>query len=267
MPVALSARVSTLNQQQEGTIASQVRSLKHDLHQQGWSLLPTHEYLDEGISGARLDRPALDRLRDGAQRGAFEAVVVLSPDRLARHYAHQWLLIEAFTPLPTHVIFLQNPFGDTPQGKGRPHRQGMSAAYERAQRLARPRRGRLEKARRGEFIPWAYRCYGYRYLPKRHGSPPQVMIEPGEADVVRRIYRMVVEEHRSCRQITKHLNESHTPTPSGLNQVWHPATVRTLLTNRVYAGQARDNYRQPVTPRYRKRDVAPLHSLKTGRRY
>jgi site-specific DNA recombinase len=249
MQVALSARVSTPHQPQEGTITSQVRSLTHDIHQQGWSLLAAHEYLDEGISGARLDRPALDRLRDGAQRGEFEAVVVLSPDRLARHDAHQWLLIEAFTTLHTPVIFLQNPFGDTPQGKLLTQMQGMIAEYERAQMLERTRRGRLEKARRGEFIPGAYRCYGYRYLPKRHGSPPQVMIEPGEADVVRRIYRMLVEEHRSCRHMTKHLHASHTPTPAGLNQVWHPATVRTLLTNRVYAGQARDNYRQPVTPR------------------
>ena len=63
MQVALYARVSTPNQQQEGTIASQVHALKHYIHQQGWSLLPELEYIDEGISGARLDRPALDRLR------------------------------------------------------------------------------------------------------------------------------------------------------------------------------------------------------------
>jgi Recombinase len=68
---------------------------------------------------------------------------------------------------------------------------------------------------------------------------PQVMIEPGEADVVRRIYRLLVEEHLSCRQMTTRLNASHTPTPSGHNQVWPPATVRTLLTNRVDAGRAR----------------------------
>jgi site-specific DNA recombinase len=267
MQVALYARVSTPNQQQEGTIVSQVRSLRRYIHQQGWSLLPDHEYLDEGISGARLDRPALDRLRDGAQRGEFDAVVVLSPDRLARNYAHQWLLIEEFTKLHTHVIFLQNPFGDSPQGKLLIQMQGMIAEYERAQILERTRRGRLEKARRGELIPWAYRCYGYRYLPKRPGFPPQVVTEPEEADVVRRIYRMLVEEHLSCRQITKRLNESHTPTPSGLTPVWHPATVRRLLTNRAYAGRARYNYRQPVVPRSRKLDEAQLHALKTGRRY
>ena len=155
MQVALYARVSTLNQQQEGTIASQVRSLQHDIHQPGWSLLPPHESLDEGISGARLDRPARDRLRDGAQRWAFDAVVVLSPDRLARHYAHQWLLIEEFTTLHTDVIFLQNPFGATPQGTRLTQMQGMTAEYERAQILERTRRGRLEKARRGALIPWA----------------------------------------------------------------------------------------------------------------
>jgi site-specific DNA recombinase len=155
MQVALYARVSTLNQQQEGTIASQVRSLQHDIHQPGWSLLPPHESLDEGISGARLDRPARDRLRDGAQRWAFDAVVVLSPDRLARHDAHQWLLIEEFTKLHTDVIVLQHPFGDTPQGTLLTQRQGLIAEDERAQILERTRRGRLEKARRGALIPWA----------------------------------------------------------------------------------------------------------------
>jgi site-specific DNA recombinase len=162
MAVALYARVSTPNQHQEGTIASQVHSLPLYIQQQGWSLLPTHEYMDEGVSGARLDRPALDRLRDGAQRGEFAAVVVLAPDRLARNYAHQWLLIEEFEKLQVQWIFLQNPFGDTPQGKLLPQRQGLRAEYERAQIHERTRRGRLEKARRGEFMPWAYRCYGYR---------------------------------------------------------------------------------------------------------
>src|SRR5262245_44293263 len=105
MQVALYARVSTPHQHQERTIGSQVRALHPYIPQQGWRLLPDHEFLDEGISGARLDRPALDRLRDGAQRGEFDAVVVLSPDRLAREYAHQWLLIEELTKLHIQMIF------------------------------------------------------------------------------------------------------------------------------------------------------------------
>lgn len=214
MQVAIYARVSTLNQQQKGTIASQVQLLKQHIQQQSWSLLPEHEFLDEGSSGTRLDHPALDRLRDCAQRGEFDAIVLLSPDRLAREYAHQWLLVEEFEQLNTQLIFLQNPFGDTSQGKLLTQMQGMIAEYERAQIVERIRRSRLEKARRVEFIPWAYSCYGYRYLAKRHGCAPQVMIEAAEEEVVREIYRASIEEQLSCRQITKRLNESKTPTPS-----------------------------------------------------
>src|SRR5499433_1937822 len=207
MQVAYYARVST-HQQHEGTIESQQHSLKYYIQSQKWSLLPEHEYSDDGISGTRLDRPALDRLRDAAQRGEFDAVVVLSPDRLARNYAHQWLLIEEFEKLQVQLLFLHNPFGDTPQGKLLTQMQGMIAEYERTQILERTRRGRLEKARRGEYVPWAYQCYGYRYLPKRHDSPPHVVVEPREAEVVRHIYQLLVEDHLSCRQITKRLNET-----------------------------------------------------------
>src|SRR5262249_12928760 len=141
------------------------------------------------------------------------------------------------------------------------------AEYERAQIAERMRRGRLEKARRGEFIPWAYTCYGYRYLPKRHGSAPQVMIEPEEAEVVRGIYRALVEEHLSCRQITQRLNQTKTRTPSGKNQVWQANTVRSILPNGVSAGTARDNHRQGTIPKYRKVDEQQLRHLKTGRSY
>ena len=210
MQVALYARVSTPNQQQEGTITSQIQSLHLYIRQQGWSLLPTHEYIDEGISGARLDRPALDRLRDCAQRGEFDAVVVLSPDRLARNYAHQWLLIEEFEKLQVQWIFLQNPFGDTPQGKLLTQMQGMMAEYERAQIHERTRRGRLEKARRGEFIPWAYHCYGYRYLPKRHGCARKSLLIRKKPQSFGNSIGRLVEEQLSCRQLTKRLNEART---------------------------------------------------------
>src|SRR5262249_59899799 len=140
-------------------------------------------------------------LRAAAGGGRFDAVVILTPDRLPRNYAHQWLLIEEFEKVNTPLIFLQNPFGDSPQGKLLTQMQGMIAEYERAQIAERTRRGRLEKARHGEFIPWAYRCYGYCYLPKRHGYAPPVMIEPVEAAGVRDIFRTIVGDQLTCRHI------------------------------------------------------------------
>jgi site-specific DNA recombinase len=267
MQIAIYARVSTLNQQQEGTIASQVQLLKQHIQQQSWSLLPEHEFLDEGVSGSRLDRPALDRLRDAAGRGEVDAVVVLSPDRLAREYAHQWLRVEEFTKLNTQLIFLQNPFGDSPQGKLLTQMQGMIAEYERAQITERTRRGKLEKARRGEFMPWAFHCYGYRYLPKRHGCAAQVEIEPVQAEVVREMYRALIEEQLTCRQITKRLNESKIPTPTGKNPCWQSSVVLHILSSRVYAGTARYNHRLLVTPKYRKTDEGKARELNTGRSY
>ena len=186
---------------------------------------------------------------------------------MARNYAHQWLLIEEFEKLQVQWIFLQTPFGDTPQGKLLTQMQGMMAEYERAQIHERTRRGRLEKARRGEFIPWAYRCYGYRYLPKRHGHPPQVMIEPTEAEVVRQLFRGWVEGQLSCRQLTKRLNATQIPPLLGKQPIWHAASVRNILIDRVYEGQARYNYRQPVLPKYRKVEETQLQYLKTGRSY
>jgi site-specific DNA recombinase len=191
--------------------------------------------------------------------------VILSPDRLARNDAHQWLLIEEFEKLHTPLLLLQNPFGDSPQGTLLTQRQGMIAEDERAQIAERTRRGRLEKARHGEFMPWAYTCYGYRYLPKRHGGAPQVMIEPSEAAVVRALYRALVEEQLRCRQITQRLHAANTPTPTGKNTVWQHATVRNILANRTYTGQARYTYRQPVLPQSRKKEAHQLRALKTGR--
>ena len=93
------------------------------------------------------------------------------------------------------------------------------------------------------------------------------MSEPAAAEVIQSRSRALSEAHLSCRQIAKRLNASHTPTPAGKNQVWPPATVRSILTTRVYAGQARYHYRQPVVPRDRQRETAQRHELHTGRSY
>ena len=127
---------------------------------QEYTLFPEHIFLDNGVSGSRLDRPALDRLRDQARLGEFEAVIILSPDRLARSYPHQWVLLEELKKVGCRVIFLANPFGDSPHGQLLAQMQGMIAEYERSQITERTRRGRLHKARKAEFMPWAYRIYG-----------------------------------------------------------------------------------------------------------
>src|SRR4030095_13952751 len=160
MQVALYARVSTSQQEKLDTIESQVDTLQAYGASHEYTLFPEHIFLDNGVSGSRLDRPALDRLRDQARLGEFEAVIILAPDRLARSYPHQWLLLEEFKKYGCSVIFMENPFGDSPHGQLLAQMQGMIAEYERSQIADRTRRGRLHKARKTEFLPWAYRVGG-----------------------------------------------------------------------------------------------------------
>src|SRR5258705_531601 len=92
--VAVYARVSTHQQEKQGTIESQLAAVTSYAHDQAIPLSPEHIYVDNGYSGARLDRPGLERLRDAAWRGEIDLVLLLAPDRLARHYAYQYVVVE-----------------------------------------------------------------------------------------------------------------------------------------------------------------------------
>ena len=249
MQVALYARVSTSQQEKTDTIESQLEALQAYVAAYDHTVLPEHVFLDNGVSGSRLDRPALDRLRDQARLGDFEAVIILSPDRLARSYPHQWLLLEEFKKYGCRVIFMENPFGDAPHGPLLAQMQGMMAEYERSQTADRTRRGRLHKARKAEFLPWAYRAYGYRYLPKHAGLPPRVEIHPDQAEIVRDMFHWLIQEQLTTRQIVKRLNTLKIPTRTGQNAVWPMARVRCMLSNPIYTGQGHYNRTKSGIPR------------------
>jgi site-specific DNA recombinase len=249
MQAALYARVSTSQQEKTDTIESQLAALQTYVAAHDHTVLPEYIFLDNGVSGGRLDRPALDRLRDQARLGEFEAVIILAPDRLARSYPHQWLLLEEFKKYGCSVLFMANPFGDSPHGQLLAQMQGMIAEYERSQIADRTRRGRLHKARKDAFLPWAYRVYGYRYIPKQAGLLPRVEVYPEQADVVRDMFRWLIEEQLTTRQIVKRLNALKIPTRTGQNPVWQAASVRCMLNNPIYTGQGYYNRTKSGVPR------------------
>jgi site-specific DNA recombinase len=95
MRVALYVRVSTDRQQQAQTIEQQVAQLQsYVAAREGWTVAAEHIFRDDGHSGAKLDRPGLDALRDHAARAAFDVVLVAAPDRLARNFVHQMVVLE-----------------------------------------------------------------------------------------------------------------------------------------------------------------------------
>ena len=107
MRVAIYARVSTENQETRGTIGSQLAVLRARVATEGDELVA--EFCDDGYSGARLDLPGLDALRDAAEAGVIEAVWCLSPDRLARMYAYQVIVLDELNRHRVRVLFTDAP--------------------------------------------------------------------------------------------------------------------------------------------------------------
>lgn len=188
MRVALYARVSGTTQVQSQTLEQQLESLKLEVAKRGLKLEPKLIFRDDGYSGAKLNRPGLDQLRDKVTALALDLVLVTAPDRLARKYVHQVLLIEEFEKYGCTVEFLERPMTQDPHDQLLLQIRGAVAEYERNLIAERMRRGRLAKLRAGVMLPWIRAPYGYRTDPHHPRDPAGVRIEPSEAETVRWLF-------------------------------------------------------------------------------
>src|SRR3982751_4211940 len=136
---ALYARGSSEGQARDNTVASQLAELRVRAVADGVVVGPEHSYVDEGYSGATLARPALERLRDAAAQGESERLYVHVPDRLARRYAYQVLLVEELRRAGVEVTFLNRAIGGSAEDDLLLQVQGVIGEYERARLLERSR--------------------------------------------------------------------------------------------------------------------------------
>lgn len=233
---ALYVRVSTDLQEKEQTIQSQLAAVTRVAEQHGLSHAPALTYADEGYSGTGLDRPALDELRDHAREGRFEVVVVLCPDRLARRYAYQVLLLDELKRDGVEVLFCERPIHDTPDDQLLLQIQGAIAEYERAKILERCRRGRLHRARRGELAPPGP-PFGYAYAARKYGGDGQIRIHEEEAAVVRQIFAWYLEDGANVYSVVKKLRAVSAITKRRRNW-WQPGMVLAVLRREWYVGRA-----------------------------
>jgi site-specific DNA recombinase len=246
MRAAIYARVSTERQERQQTIESQLAALRAWALGRGHELAAEHVFRDEGYSGSRLDRPGLDGLRDAVRDGAVDVVAVFSPDRLARKYAYQVLLLEELRRAGCEVTFLHHPISDDPNDQLLLQIQGAIAEYERAVLAERFRRGKLQKAREGGIVG-GKGPYGYGYEPRRDGIPARLVVDEAEAGMVRQLYSWVAEEGLSVRQCMKRLNEGPWVTRSGRG-LWSSSVVHHILSDPAYVGTAYANRHEYVAP-------------------
>lgn len=240
LSVALYARVSSQRQAEELTIQSQVAALQERIRQDGLVVDEALCFLDEGYSGSTLQRPALERLRDMAYCGGIDRVYVHSPDRLARKYAYQFLLLEELKKHDVEVLFLNHDSqNQSPEGDLLLQMQGMIAEYERAKILERTRRGRRFAARQGKVTAIAHAPYGYRYMPKRESDgEARYDIVLDEARLVKEMFVWVGMEGLSLGDVVRRLAERGVPTATGKTR-WDRATLRGILTHPAYTGTAK----------------------------
>jgi site-specific DNA recombinase len=167
-------------------------------------------------------------------------VVITAPDRLARNYVHQVLLLEELQAHGCEVRFLDRPMSQDPHDQLLLQIRGAVAEYERTLITERMRRGRRRKLEAGLMLPWTRAPFGYRVDPDRPRDPVGVRIEEAEAAIVREMFAWYADEAHSFCSLARLLERRGIRTSTGLAR-WNLASIRGLLTNPAYAGQVYGN--------------------------
>jgi site-specific DNA recombinase len=234
---AIYARVSSARQKKDQTIGSQTAALREHARQLGADLPEEQVFEDEGHSGATLVRPALEALRDLAAQGCIDVVLCYSPDRLARKFAYQALLIEEFARAGVRVEFVRGPRGDTPEDQLMVQFQGMFAEYEKAQLMERYRRGKAHRARTGSVNVLSGAPFGYRYLRKTDHAGAAYEIIGHEAVLVAEMFRRYADDGASIADLARWLTSQGASTRTGKSR-WDRSVIWAMLRNPAYAGTA-----------------------------
>lgn len=232
MKIVIYARVSSETQAKEGTIDSQIEALKD--YAKAHKLEVAYECLDDGYSGTTLDRPGLDQVRDLAQTGKIEGVLILSPDRLSRKQANQIILMEEFKKQEIKVLFTNQNFSDSAEDVLMLQIQGAVSEYERTKILDRMRRGIVHAIKKGQVIG-NNPPYGYQYIPKDKDSVGHWEIDQTEAKIIRYIFDLYVNKGVSGTAIANRLNTENALCRSSK---WWSGQIYRILESETYTGMA-----------------------------
>jgi site-specific DNA recombinase len=235
---AIYARVSSARQKKDETIGSQTAALRAHAADSRLDVPEEWVFEDEGHSGATLVRPALEQLRDLAAQGCVDVILCYSPDRLARKFAYQALLLEEFARAGVRVEFVKNGArGDSPEDQLLVQFQGMFAEYEKAQLMERYRRGKTHRARTGSVNVLSGAPFGYRYLRKTDQAGAVYQVNEAEAALVAELFRRYADEGASIADLAHWLTGQSVPTRTGKHR-WDRSVIWGMLRNPAYAGTA-----------------------------
>jgi site-specific DNA recombinase len=262
---AIYARVSSAGQKKDQTIGSQTAALRAHAAASRLEVPEGWVFQDEGHSGATLVRPALERLRDLAAQGCVDVVLVWSPDRLARKFAYQALLVEEFARAGVRVEFVKNgPRGDSPEDQLLVQFQGMFAEYEKAQLMERYRRGKAYRAQAGSVNVLSGAPFGYRYVRKTPQAGACYEVLQHEAVLVAELFRRYADDGATIADLARWLTGQGVPTRTGKHR-WDRSVIWGMLRNPAYAGRAVFGKTQAIQAQPALNRVARLQGRTTPR--
>ena len=250
----LYARVSTDEQARSGySLAQQLEALREYAAREEYEVL--EEVSDPGQSGASLERPGMDRVRDLVAADGVSVVLAQDRDRFSREPAYTYLLKREFEKYGCQLRALNDKGDDSPEGELTDGIMDQLARYERAKTARRSRNGKLQKARQGKIVGGHRPHYGFRYNEQRNAY----LVDEGAMPVVRHIFKMIGVEGRSIRAVRRTLASEGLPTPGG-GRHWSQMTVRALILDDVYRPHTHEEIQKLVSPEVAER-------LDTDKRY
>ncbi len=230
---AIYARVSSEQQREKRTIDSQILALKKQVAEAGDVLVK--EYVDDGYSGARLDRPGLDQLRKDLKTGLFDTVYFHNADRIARDASHQTIIIAEMLKNRKQIIINGKDYVHNPENKFTLTVLGAVAELERAKIVERASRGRAMRLSQGQLVGSGHNTYGYDYIRRTPSAPPKMVINKREAEVVRSIFAEYAKGRVGMTPITRRLEDEGVRTKSG-KKLWRKSFLKHMLNNETYVG-------------------------------
>src|SRR3989338_6159779 len=241
-------RVSTSGQEEAQTIQNQDMVLEELAKKNGYVVVK--KYIDEGWSGDTLIRPALDELRQDAKKKMWDAVIVYDPDRLARRYSYQELVMDELREAGVEIIFITVSSPKNSEDKILHGVRGLFAEYERAKIAERFRLGKLRKVKEGHILA-TEALYGYTYIRgnKEKNMHGYYEINPEEARVAKMIFNWIADEGLTIRAVVRRLQELDIKPRKSKRGVWNTSTLTTMLRNKAYIGEAHWGSSYAVVPK------------------
>jgi site-specific DNA recombinase len=239
------ARVSTDEQAKGYSLSTQVEACQAYGAQHGYTIL---EIFTDDYSGAAIDRPELNRLRDYISRTPVNVVIIYDIDRLARKSAYQVLIEEEFKRGGVLVEFVMAQYEDTEEGRLQKQIRGVIAEYEKAKILERSKRGKRGKAKSGFVVTGSRPPYGYKVRSEPHKT--WLEVDESEAAIVRMVYNWYLHGDdtgapMSTNAIALQLTKLGIATRGDSQKhffkkhgkgVWQRAMIIHILTNETYTG-------------------------------